>query len=184
MTVEQILNKFQQELEKDSLIFVQEARRVSEYDAMLRDSQREINQFTLQAQRCLYQQSEMEQALATVGAFQKEFDSCLNAIESQIDELYQVQSHLAPVDADMERERAYDTAFTIEQRLNSTTSALQHMLQELDESQQKMLPGDVGKIVKILNQHQSALAELESTGRRMEQDIVAVQKVLTSVQLQ
>ena len=43
LTVEQILNKFQAELDRDTSAFLADAHRVAQYDALLRDSQRNVS---------------------------------------------------------------------------------------------------------------------------------------------
>jgi hypothetical protein len=48
----------------------------------------------------------------------------------------------------------------------------------MDDAQDRVLTGDVGSIVKILNQHQNSLADLESTGRRMEEELGQVSRLL------
>ena len=176
--MEQILNKFQQELEKDSVVYLEEARRVAEYDAILRDSQNDITSLTEQMQRCMVQQKEVEQTLAGIGNFQSELDRNLDAVEHNVDELFAAQSHLVPGDADCEREAAYQTANSVEQRLKTLEESLQSTLQQMDAAQERALTGDVAKIVQILNQHQNSLAALEEAGRRMEHDIELVHRVL------
>jgi nuclear pore complex protein Nup62 len=179
LTVEQIINKFQQELERDAMLFLEEARRVAEYDAILRDSQRDIAKLTQQTHRTLIEQSELEQTLIGIAAFQDELQTTLETVEGHVDELFAAQSTLAPVDADMEREQAYSTASLVEQRLQALSSALHNTLAEIEETQERVLTGDVGKIVKILNQHETSLAEIQAAGRRMEQDIGQVSKLLS-----
>jgi hypothetical protein len=48
----------------------------------------------------------------------------------------------------------------------------------LDDSQDKVLTGSVGDVVRILNAHQNGLAELEQTSRSMEQDIAQIGRYL------
>jgi hypothetical protein len=44
--VEKILNKFQKELEKDTVAYLDQAKRVCQYNAVLRDSQRNLSHLT------------------------------------------------------------------------------------------------------------------------------------------
>lgn len=165
-------------MEKDAVIYLEEARRVAEYDAILRDSQRDLNRLTEQVRRCLIEEKEVEQTLSGIVAFQSELDRTLETVERNVDELFGVQSHLMPADADMERETAYKMAHDVDLRLQEIQSSLTTTLGQMDAAQERALRGDVAKIVQILNQHQTRLAELEEAGRRMEHDVAHVNRVL------
>jgi nuclear pore complex protein Nup62 len=178
LTVEQLLNKFQQELERDAVEYTEEARRIAEYDAILRDSQTNLDQLTEHTRRCILQQQEIEQTLSGVSAMQLELDKSLGTIETNVDELFVAQSHLVPQDADYQREEAFQTASEIAKRLHAITDTLAQAQAQMDETQERNLTGDVAKIVKILQQHQTSLADLEDAGRRMEYDISQINRVL------
>jgi nuclear pore complex protein Nup62 len=178
LTVEQIINKFQKELEQDAVAFLEEARRVAEYDAILRDSQRDIVKLTQLAHHTLIGQQELEQMLNGIDAFQRELETTLYTVEQHVEDLFQAQSHQLPADADMEREKAYATAGAVEQRLQELSESLQSVLGEMDATQQRVLTGDTGKIVQILGQHEKSLADLETAARRMELDVGHVSKLL------
>jgi hypothetical protein len=155
LTVEQILNKFQKELETDALQYVEQAKRVCLYDATVRDSQRDLKHLATQTQRLLYEQQQVEQALQGVGAFQDQLEQTLSQVETNIDELFANQSHLAPQDADVERERAYQTASMIEHRLEELTESMSITTGHLNATNSKALQGEVGQTVEILNKHQN-----------------------------
>jgi nuclear pore complex protein Nup62 len=177
-TVEQILNKFQQNLEADALAYVEEAKRVAEYEAILRDSQRDIASLTTQSQRCLYQQQQVESALVGIGATQEQLDHDLYELEQHVDELFTARPHLAPVDADVEREQAYTTAMAVEQRLQAVSARLQETAHDMDAAQERALGNsNVGAVVRILNQHLQKLAELEIATARMDHDIKQAARV-------
>lgn len=177
--MEQILNTFQQEIEKDAVLYLEEARRVAEYDAILRDSQRDLNLLTENVRRCLIEQKEIEQTLVGIGEFQSELDRNLDAVERNIDELFGSQSHLVPVDADQERETAYKMAHDVDVRLQDLQTTVQNAMQQMESAEERALSGDVAKIVQVLNQHQRSLANLEDVARRMEVDMAHVSRVLT-----
>jgi nuclear pore complex protein Nup62 len=179
LTVEQIMNKFQRELEQDAVAYVEQAKRVAEYDAVLRDSQRDISKLISQTHRVMLQQEEVERTLTGIGAFQTELDSTLDGLENDVDALFGAAEHLSPVDADVERESAYTNAILVEQRLQMLTAQLQDTLGKMAEKQESMLSGDVGKVVQILNQHQNSLTELEVASRQMENDISHVGRILS-----
>jgi nuclear pore complex protein Nup62 len=179
LTVETIINKYQQELEKDSLLYLEEARQVSEYDAILRDSQRDISRLVQQTHRCILQQEEVERTLSGIGAFQNELDSTLNDLESNVDSIFTANEHLNLADADVARETAYTAATNVEQRLQTLCDSLKDTLQQMSSAQDRMMSGDAGKVVQILNQHQNSLIELEAASRQMDNDISHVSRVLS-----
>jgi DNA repair exonuclease SbcCD ATPase subunit len=178
MSVEQILNAFQAELEKDALQYVSEANRVAHYDAILRDSQRNLASLTNQTSRLMVEQAEMEAIIKNIGAFQFELQNNIEVLEQNVDELFRAQAHVAPRDADIERENAYSTALTVDERLSLLSDQLQSTLRLLDESQDQVLTGPVGDIVRILNGHQNGLVQLEQSSRSMEQDIAQIGRYL------
>jgi chromosome segregation ATPase len=165
--VEQILNKFQAELEKDTVAYLNESRRVAEYDAVLRDSQRSLSALSEHTSQLLAQQTDLENILNGIGAFHTELETNLDLLDSEVDQLFGAQSHLAPVDADLQRENAYATAVQCEQRL-------QVLSQSLSSTLERVAPkgdGEVADIMKVLHKHQIQLAQLEHVSRSMEQDI-------------
>ena len=181
MTVEQIINKFQKELEKDAKIYNEEARRVMDYDAILRDSQRDIAGLTEQVHRAMLQQQEVEKTLEGVGALQEELDRTVDGLESHLSELFAATKNLPPAEADRQREQAYSTAKAVDVRLQSLTDSLQATMSELNTAQEQVLPndGDLGMIFKILNEHQDMLSNLKVSSRKMEKDIDTATRLLT-----
>lgn len=174
------MNKFQKELEKDALEYVAEAKRVAECDAILRDSQRDIVKLTQQTHRTLLEQQEVEQTLQGIECFQGELDRTLESMEQIVENLFRTNSQLPPVDADVEREKAYSTATAVEQRLQALTRSLDTTLEEMEAAQERVLTGNAGKIVHILNAHEKTLAEVQAAGRQMELDIGHVNKMLAT----
>ena len=171
MTVEQILNKFQTELENDALLYVQEAKRLSDYDATLRDTQRDISQLTLMATRAVNDQTSVQRLVEAVAVFQDEMERNLDTVEEQINELFEKQTTQPPIDADVERERAYHRAATIESKLQQLDETLKVTMRELDEKQKRVLPSEVGAMVKTLNQHQVTMADLENRARKVKHEM-------------
>ncbi|KAL3915082.1 MAG: hypothetical protein SGILL_005811, partial [Bacillariaceae sp.] len=178
LTVEQILNKFQQQLETDALAFAEEAKRVCEYDAVLRDSQTDVARLTSETQRLMLEQEQIEKNIEGIDAFQNEIDRTLGQVEQQVDQILQNQSHLAPQDADLERERAYETAKNIDHRLEEMKGSLEATFDHLSKSNEQSFTGETGQIVTILNQHQDKIAELETTALKLQTDSVELTRML------
>jgi len=178
LTVEQILNKFQKELEQDSIAFLDQAKRVCEYDAILRDSQRNLAQITDQTQRLLLEQEQMEKALQGIDAYQVELSSTLETVSTHVDELFTSQSHLAPQDADVERERAYQMSQTINQRLDELENGLGDTMKTLSDHASDI--GGSDNLLTVLNQHQDAIASLEGAAHKLEMDVTNVGRMLAA----
>lgn len=192
LTVEEILNKFQKQLEEDSLAFCEEARRVCEYDAILRDSQRDLAKLTTEAQRLMIEQERIEQGLDGIGSFQNQLERTLSEVEEQVDAIFRAQGHLNPLDADTERERAYEMAKGVGYRLDNVSESLRETFATLNSANARAFGtttlssgggGDlssVGDVVHVLNRHQDGLAELEAAAQKLELDCGEVHAVLAT----
>jgi len=193
LTVEEILNKFQKQLEEDALAFCDEAKRVCEYDAILRDNQRDLAKLTQQAQRMMIEQEQIERGLDGIGAFQNQLDNTLAEVEEQVDAIFRAQGHLNPIDADQERERAFEMMKGVDYRLESVTESLRETFETLNQANARTFgqpSGDlsgadpaiatIGDVVHILNRHQDGLAELELAAQKLELDCSEVHAVLAT----
>jgi len=181
LTVEQIINQFQKELEKDAILYKEEARRVTEYDAILRDTQRDVQNLTEQTHRAIFQQQEVEKTLIGIDALQEELDRTIEGLETNLDEVFSATQNLPPAEADRQREQTYATAKAVDARLQSLHDSLQSTMAELNASQESLLPkeGDLGMIFKVLNEHQDVLSDLKVSSRKMEKDIDQATRLLT-----
>ena len=181
LTVEETLNKFQRQLEEDALAFAEEAKRVCAYDAVLRDSGRDLGKLNTEAQRLMIEQDQVEDGLNTIGAFQNQLDTILAEVEDQVGTIFQTQNHLNPADADLERERSYETAKKIEYQLDDVTNSLRETFDTLNQANASAYgaSGDGGSsndinsvndVITVLNRHQDGLAELEAAAQKLELD--------------
>ena len=125
----------------------------------------------------LVQQQEIEQTVQAIDDFQNELDRTLDQVEQNVDQIFASQSHLNPTNADVEREAAYQTAASVDQRLTVLQESLVTALAQADEANAP-LHGDVALIVQILNRHHTSLAALEDAERRIEHDMAQVNVVL------
>jgi nuclear pore complex protein Nup62 len=196
LTVEQIINKFQSELEKDAIVYLDQAKRVAEYDAVLRDSQRNLSRLTEHAQRMILQQGEVERSLSTIAAVQHELQSDLDELDTNVHRLFASQAHMTPVDADTARERSYATALQLEQDLQAMARSFQSTIRRLDQATHTATTttaatatassstnssdssSDLKNILTILNQHQDSLDHLDRVSKRMETDMAMIEKAL------
>ena len=179
-TVEQILNLFQQSLEEDALFFIEEARRVAEYDAICRDGHRDLETLTQQAHRCGEQQAYIEQSLTAIGEMEKELDQTLGEVEVEVDELFNANPNLPPTEADRQREEAYNTGMYIDSKLASLEKMMQQCLDQMDEAEERVFQSDsvLGPIVRDLLEHQRTLRDLEQAGQTLDAEISQVKQLL------
>ena len=96
----------------------------------------------------LVQQQEIEQTVQAIDDFQNELDRTLDQVEQNVDQIFASQSHLNPTNADVEREAAYQTAASVDQRLTVLQESLVTALAQADEANAP-LHGDVALIVQI-----------------------------------
>lgn len=183
--MEQILNHFQRDLERDATTFLQEAKRVAEYDAVLRDGQRDLLRLGTVTQQILVRQSDLAQRLGALQDHQSDMDRQLNHVEAALDQLFASQAQWTPQEADVQRERAYTTAIAIDERLSQLQNGLHDALRTLDDGVAGGAAGlagpsgDQSQLLRILNQHQNALVEFELTSHRLEQDLKLVKSALS-----
>ena len=178
LTVEQILNKFQQQLEGDALAFAEEAKRVCAYDATLIDSQRDLARLTAEASRLMLEQDQIENNIDGIDAFQNEIEKTLTQVELQVDQILQNQSHLAPHDADLHRQQAYDMAMEIDRRLEEVKGSLNMTSDSLETSSQQAYSGETAQILTTLTKHQKTMVDLENEAGKLEIDCLELTRQL------
>jgi nuclear pore complex protein Nup62 len=189
LTVEQILNRFQSELETDAIAFLSEAQRVAHYDATLRDSQASLSELTNAVSRLMLHQTEVNAQLQGIGSYQDELSKTLDLLERNVDELFAGRSNIRVEDADIERERSYERAIDVDNKLDSMSSTLRHVVNDLDAAQERFWSSslrsngeggddEVGKIIGVFNAHHETLGHLESKARSLESDLTMISQVL------
>lgn len=189
LTIEQILNRFQAELETDAIAFLQEAQRVAHYDATLRDTQHSLSDLTNTVSRLMLTQSEVDAEVQGIGSYQRELGGTLDLLERNVDELFAAQSHAHVGDADVEREKSYERALDVDAKLTQMNGALTNVVNDLNAAQERVWSSsearadgsqdeEVGKIVGVFNAHHDTLAFLEGQARAVESDLAMIGQVL------
>ena len=192
LTIEQILNRFQSELETDTISFLQEAQRISQYDATLRDTQHSLSELANMVSRLMLHQNEVGTQLQGIGSYQNELGTTLDQLERNVDELFAAQSNVSVESADIEREKAYERALEIDSKLGQMGNVLENVVSDLNAAQERVwssssgvVGGDgerkddeVGKIIGVFNAHHETLAYLENRARAVESDLVMINALL------
>lgn len=96
LTVEQIINRLQAELDKDTREFLAEAHRVAQYDAILRDSHRTIGGLAERVSKLMIQQSDLDRTIGAIGSYQSELSDVLDVVESHVADLFASAAATAP----------------------------------------------------------------------------------------
>ena len=188
LSVEQILNRFQSELETDTIAFLQEAQRIAHYDATLRDSHQSLSELASMVSRLMIHQQEVDTQLQGVGSYHKELATTLDQLEQNVDELFAAQSGISVQDVDIQRERAYERALEVDSKLGQMNNVLENVMGELNAAQERVwsmarghdghVNDEVGKIIGVFNSHNETLAQLEAKARNLEADVTMVGQVL------
>ena len=189
-SIQEIINTLTSELEVDARAFLAEAKRVSEYDAILRYSQRNLSNLTENVSRLLMQQTQVDHALNSIGSHHIEQSRILDHLENNIDDLFDAQRYLSPEDGDLERERAYQRAIDVDTKLGSMSLALKDTVDDLNLSIERVSVAgarsgsDSGaqegmQILQIMNAHLETLAWLEGMGKSLEEDIAMIGRVVS-----
>jgi nuclear pore complex protein Nup62 len=191
LTVEQIINRFQAELETDAIAFLVEAQRVAHYDATLRDSQRSLSELTNMVSRLMLHQTDVNAQVQGIGSYQSELSKTLDVLERNVDELFAAQGNSHPLDADVEREKSYERAIDVDTKLDVMNTTLRHVVSDLNAAQERVWSSslgvrvggggandEVGKIIGVFNAHQETLAYLETKARSVEYDLAIIGEVL------
>ena len=191
LTIEQILNRFQSELETDAIAFLNEAQRVSHYDGTLRDTQSSLSELTNMVSRSMLHQSEVDTQLQGIGSYQNELSNTLDLLEQNVDELFAAQSNMNVEDADIEREKSYERAIEVDGNLDRMNVVLTNVVNDLNAAQERVWSSssssagqegkdseEVGKIIGVFNAHHETLAYLEGKVRDVEADMAMISQVL------
>lgn len=144
--MEEIVNKWNQELDAATKEFTRQAAEVAVWDGVLRKGGNEISRLLHALQLAEERQASIEQTLDYVEQQQSELNALLDAYESQVTELLEgaaaggisaygnstSRSSLETGAADAERERAYTLAESLNAQLDELSRNLSSMIVEVN----------------------------------------------------
>jgi len=136
-TVEEIINSLTDRLEKDAEMFAEEAQRVAEWDAVLRDSSLSLADLMDGVARLFAEGTELDRILGGVDAYQRETEKGLKDLEDKIDTLFSAQSHLIPDETDSERQHTYSSVLDVDSHLSALCSRLDRAGSDLDAAAER-----------------------------------------------
>ncbi|KAG3110417.1 hypothetical protein PI124_g8969 [Phytophthora idaei] len=178
-TIEDIINAWSEQLERNADTFTTEAVKVSKWDSDLMDSQRKLGDIAGDVRRIQVAQNELDTNLDTIFAYQMELKSTLEQLEKSVDKMYESQDQM-PVAADIEREQTLQLSVDIDDQLNSMTTTLKETVEKLNKAQDDVADDNnpMVQIMKVLNVHHNSLQWIEGSAGRINSDIVQLSRKL------
>ncbi|CAM9818117.1 unnamed protein product [Ectocarpus fasciculatus] len=186
MTVEEIVNSWNVELDQDATTFTNEAVKVSDWDVVLRETQSELFSLADDVQKLVLGQQDLARSMKAIEGEQSHLDKTLDQLEGQAEKLMHDQRGQSPEEGDVEREQAFQIAQTVDMQLAGMVDTLKSLVDQVNSSTSSSSFGGVGgrgdaggdsnarKIVRILNAHHHSLTWLEETSKTMLQDAADV----------
>lgn len=180
-TIEDIINAWSEQLERNADTFTTEAVKVSKWDSDLMDSQRKLGDIAGDVRRIQVAQNELDSNLDTIFAYQMELKSTLEQLEKSVDKMYESQDQM-PVAADIEREQTLQLSVDIDDQLNSMTTTLKETVEKLNKAQDDVADDNnpMVQIMKVLNVHHNSLQWIEGSAGQINSDIAQLSRKLQS----
>ncbi|KAI8890563.1 hypothetical protein K501DRAFT_168791 [Backusella circina FSU 941] len=181
--MEEILNTWTKELEKQTKEFHKEASQVAQWDQLLLENGNKISTLHENVTKVESTQREIDSNLNYIGSQQDELNSILDTYESQIKTIFDESNLQQPMQpADKQRENAYSLAENLNSQLDDVNRNLNIMVDEINKmSNAKQISAtdedDVGQIVQILNAHLSSLQWIDSNSTALQSKIQEVTKM-------
>lgn len=128
-------------------------------------------------------QREIDQNLEYINTQQEELNAILDTYEKQIEQVFDESNLQQPMQpADVQRERAYGMAESLNAQLDDVNRNLNVMVEEINKmgSSQQISTDDedvVGQIVQILNSHLSSLQWIDTHSIELQNKIKEVSKL-------
>ncbi|CCI45180.1 unnamed protein product [Albugo candida] len=184
-TVEEIINMWSEQLERNAETFTKEAVKVCNWDMELMESQKMLGDIANDVRRIQVGQKELDVNLDTIFAYQNELNSTLSELEQSVEKMYESQDQM-PVAADIEREQTLQLAVDIDDQLNTLTDTLKGTVESMNQAQRETMDDDnpITQIIKVLNVHHNSLRWIEDNSSRMNQEINQLSKKLSTSTLQ
>ncbi|KAI8141879.1 hypothetical protein BJV82DRAFT_517653, partial [Fennellomyces sp. T-0311] len=130
------------------------------------------------------QQQEVDQTLAYIHSQQDDLNSILDNYEKQLKDAMDESDLQQPLQlADLQREKAYGLAETLNGQLDDVNRNLNVMIDEVNKMSGSQHPegsaddDTVGQIVKILNVHLSSLQWIDTTSMKLQGKLQDVSKL-------
>ena len=175
-SVEEIVQGWKASLEADVAEFTKQTEQLREWENEIRASQREIVEVSAYAEKLVVAQQRTEKVLDEVRAYQDDLDTDLDAMERHVDDLFARSAVRPPLDADVEREHAYDLSVRLETQLGGMLDQLKDVVTKLNLSHDENGDEKSRDIMKIVNAHHQSLAYLSAQASKIEAEVVKLER--------
>lgn len=133
-SMEEILNLWTKELEKQTKDFHQQANQVAKWDQQLIENGNKISQLHDNVTKVEVTQREIDQNLEYINSQQEELNTILDSYEKQIKEVFDESNLQQPMQpADLQREKAYGLAENLNSQLDDVNKNLNIMVDEINK---------------------------------------------------
>jgi nuclear pore complex protein Nup62 len=154
-----------------------QTEQLREWENEIRASQQEIVEVSAYAEKLVVAQQRTEKVLGEVRAYQDDLDSDLDAMERHVDDLFSRSAVRPPLDADVEREHAYDLSVRLETQLGGMLDQLKDVVGTLNGAHEQQAGDEKNRdIMKIVNAHHQSLAYLSSQAVKVEAEVVKLER--------
>lgn len=178
--MDEILNRWSSELDSSVKEFSRQAAEVAAWDKVLLKGGDEISSLLSALSAAEEKQSSIDRTLDYLEASQNDLSYLVGEYETQIDSLLPAITNptgnqpLSLTSADVERERSYHLAETLNSHLDDISKNLGAMITELNSSNapvqeegQAERDGSIAQIVAILNAHLGSLKWIDSSSNAL-----------------
>lgn len=122
LTVDGIINKWENQLRKDVEEYQRQSERVAMWDQQLRENQKMLNGLMDSVHRILADQEDLDGCIEAIEAYQRELDTELDSLSQDVDK-YIETVQLEPDEGTYSREQIYSLAIDLDQHLTAVSSS-------------------------------------------------------------
>ncbi|KAK4136341.1 hypothetical protein BT67DRAFT_439339 [Trichocladium antarcticum] len=187
-TMDEIITRWATDLAKYQKEFKEQASKVAEWDRMLVDNGEKIQKLysgTHEAERA---SNEIERQLSNVESQQEELTSWLDRYEQDLNELFSksIGTSEQVAGPDQEREKTYQLAEKLTDRLDDMGKDLTKMIKEINDMSSTLGKGSkpddpLTQIVRVLNGHLSQLQWIDTNAAALQAKVAAAQKASSNM---
>jgi nuclear pore complex protein Nup62 len=173
LNLEEVMNKWSEEIDELSSQFASAASMVSKWDRNIGVNEKAISELWKETQSCSVAHGELSANLDTILGQQRDLHDLLDALEREMDDLDRKNAtgtsngNNGAVSADIEREAMHLLAAEVMSDLDAMSLSIRDLVIELNKSGAGEGAGDtVAQVIAVLNAHLDSLQYLdESTGQ-------------------
>ncbi|XP_065068113.1 nuclear pore glycoprotein p62-like [Rhopilema esculentum] len=173
--LEDVINKWVQELEEQETIFLRQAKLVNAWDKLLIENGEKITLINDDIQRLKTDQSRLDRELDFILSQQQELEEILSPLEEQV----KAQQSIPYMQhADLEREKTYKMAENIDTQLKRMMLDIKDIINHINTSNANTKENEdpMSQIAKILNSHMDALQWVDQNAVLLQRKVEEVNK--------